>query len=89
MKKTAINKAATALAKARWEGVSEEERVATARRAASTPRTAKRCFCGQESMWKAANRYFDCCRRAGVITLNLELKRELNDGRKNRQNTEA
>ena len=46
------------------------------------PRTAKRCFCGEESMWTAANRYFDCCRRNGVITLNLERKRELNDGRR-------
>ena len=47
--------------------------------------SADRCFCGQESMWKAANRYFDCCRKAGVITLNLERKKEL---RQNEQTKE-
>jgi hypothetical protein len=40
-------------------------------RAAKAPRTAKRCFCGESSMLRAAERYFDCCRRAGVVILGV------------------
>lgn len=67
-----INLAARMMAEARWKGVTAEERSKVLTRAAKTPRTAKRCFCGATSMINAANRYFDCCRKAGVITLNLK-----------------
>lgn len=70
-----INEAASAMAKARWNKTTAKERTEHARKIASVPRTAKRCFCGASSMWTAAQRYFDCCRKAGVITLNYE-KRE-------------
>jgi len=69
--------------KARWAGLTEQEVSAQQKRIASLPRTDKRCFCGQESMLKAAGRYFDCCRKAGVIILDLKRKRELSDERKN------
>lgn len=74
-KEKPINLAARMMAEKRWEGKTPEERTAHAQKAARTPRTAKRCFCGESSMWHAASRYFDCCRRAGVIVLNLEEKR--------------
>ena len=63
--------------RARWGKLTPEERSAHNAKIARLPRSDKRCFCGQESMWVAANRYFDCCRRAGVITLDLKRKREL------------
>lgn len=65
---------ASEMAKKRWAGVSPEERTAHQRAAAQTPRTAKRCFCGASSMLRAAERYFDCCRKAGVIVLNLKAR---------------
>lgn len=70
-----VNAAARLMAEKRWKGTTPEERKAYGSRIASGPRTAKRCFCGARSMWTAANRYFDCCRKAGVITLNFD-KRE-------------
>ena len=70
-KEKTINLAARMMAEKRWHGVSPEERREHQRKAARTPRTAKRCFCGATGMITAAQRYFDCCRRAGVITLNL------------------
>lgn len=75
MKNKTTSDAASALAKARWKKATAEERSEHGRKMAEGPRTAKRCFCGKNSMWRAANRYFDCCRKAGVITLNYE-KRE-------------
>ncbi|HXA24429.1 MAG TPA: hypothetical protein VNW90_19250 [Acetobacteraceae bacterium] len=73
-KEKTINLAARMMAEQRWKGVTPAERKEHQRRAAQTPRTAKRCFCGASSMQRAADRYFDCCRRAGVITLNLKAK---------------
>ena len=69
-----INLAARMMAEARWKGSTPKERTEHARRVAQTPRTAKRCFCGSTSMVNAASRYFDCCRKAGVITLNLKAR---------------
>ena len=74
MKKNNPSDAARALAQARWSGATPQERTATARHAAKAQRTDKRCFCGASSMWRAANRYFDCCRKAGVVVLNLEAR---------------
>lgn len=65
MKKDRINLAARMTPEARKEYNT---------RIAKMPRTAKRYFCGATSMINAANRYFDCCLRAGVITLSLERK---------------
>jgi hypothetical protein len=70
-----INLAARMMAEARWRGVPPEERKEHQRKAARVPRTAKRCFCGATGMTTAAQRYFDCCRRAGVITLNLHARK--------------
>jgi hypothetical protein len=78
---TKLTKARRAAGKARWAGMTKQEVSAQQKRNASAPRSELRCFCGERSMWKAANRYFDCCRRNGVITLDLERKKELNDGR--------
>jgi hypothetical protein len=75
-KEKTINLAARMMAEARWKGVSPKERGEHQRKAAQTPRTAKRCFCGANSMQRAADRYFDCCRKNGVITLNLQAKPE-------------
>ena len=33
------------------------------------PRSKKRCWCGAQTMYSAANRNFDCCRKAGKIVL--------------------
>lgn len=71
-KEKPINLAARMMAEARWKGVTPAERSESLRRVAQTPRTAKRCFCGATGMITAASRYFDCCRKAGVITLNLK-----------------
>jgi hypothetical protein len=73
-KEKTINLAARMMAEARWKGVPPAERTKIARRAAQAPRKGKRCFCGETSMIDAANRYFICCRRAGVITVNLQAK---------------
>jgi len=75
-KEKTVNLAARALAQKRWKDTTPEERSETLRRAAQVPRTAKRCFCGEHSMWRAANRYFDCCRKAGVIVLNRPLRED-------------
>lgn len=75
-------KAIRAGQKARWAKMTPEERSAHNRRIAQMPRTEKRCFCGETSMIDAANRYFDCCRKAGVITLDLKLKRALEKERR-------
>jgi hypothetical protein len=75
-KEKTINLAARMMAEARWKGVTDEEPTAYAKRIAQVPRTAKRCFCGASSMWTAANRYFDCCRKAGVIILNLNTREQ-------------
>jgi len=56
MKKTKINEAASLLAKKRWKGMTEAEISAHQSKIASIPRTAKRCFCVEESMWTAASR---------------------------------
>lgn len=86
-KEKTINLAARMMAEQRWKGVTPKERQEHQRRAAKTPRTAKRCFCGATSMWNAANRYFDCCRRAGVIILNLKAKTNEGGGAEDPQTT--
>lgn len=77
-KEETIKLAARMMADARWKNTTAKERSEHSRRVAQTPRTAKRCFCGASSMLRAAERYFDCCRRAGVVVLNLKA-RETND----------
>jgi hypothetical protein len=67
-----INLAARTMAEARWAGTTAAERKAHSQHAAQAPRTGKRCFCGASSMWRAANRYFDCCRKAASRTEELE-----------------
>lgn len=76
MRSKTINEAARAMAQKRWAGVSAEERKEHQKKAARKPRTTNRCFCGATGMLSAAQRYFDCCRKAGVITLHLEANRE-------------
>ena len=85
--KKRISKAARA-GQMRWDGMTKKEISAHQRKIASLPRVEKRCFCGAESMARAASRYFDCCRRAGVIELNLERKRELSHEHR-REKTES
>lgn len=77
-----VNLAARMMANKRWGATTAEERKAYAQKIAKMPRTAKRCFCGATSMWNAANRYFDCCRAAGIITMNYE-KREKDERNEN------
>lgn len=36
------------------------------------PESARRCFCGADSMWRACSRNFSCCRKAGVMVLKLK-----------------
>ena len=69
----------------RWDGMTKKQISAHQLKIASLPRTQKRCFCGEESMLRAASRYFDCCRRAGIIELNLERKRELSNERRTKE----
>ena len=67
MKEKTVNpKAARVMAKTRCKakktpeersGLRVADRVQAALRAA-------RCFCGESSMWRAALRRFDCCRKA-------------------------
>jgi hypothetical protein len=82
MKEKTVNQAARTLAATRWKKKTPEERSAYASRIASQPRTDQRCFCGQHSMLRAAARRFDCCRKAGVITLNAKPKKEGHDERR-------
>jgi hypothetical protein len=49
-KEKPINLAARLLAKKRWKSVPAAERSAELQRVAETPRTAKRCFCGETSL---------------------------------------
>lgn len=68
MSKTASN-AARLLAQKRWEGTTPEERVEVAK-LGGRPRKEKRCFCGANTMERAASIYFTCCRKAGIMTLH-------------------
>ena len=67
------SRAARLMAEARWKGTTPEERVKAmtevSHQGAGRPRSDKRCFCGTSTMWRAACRNFDCCRRAGRIIL--------------------
>ena len=80
-------RAARLMAEARWKGVTRAERAqamtAVASQGAGRPRSEKRCFCGQETMWTAANRNFDCCRKAGKITLKLKKGQTANYDQRN------
>jgi hypothetical protein len=80
--KEMVNQAARTLAATRWGKKTPAERSAYASRIASQPRSEKRCFCGRHSMLRAAARRFDCCRKAGVITLNARPKKEEHDERR-------
>ena len=66
----------------RWNGMTKKQISAHQRQIAKLPRTERRCFCGYTGMASAASRYFDCCRRAGVIILDLDRKRELENERR-------
>ena len=81
MKEKTVNQAAREMANARWKKKTPEERSDFASQIASKPRSEKRCFCGQNSMLRAAARRFDCCRKAGVITWNTKPKKEEHDER--------
>ena len=76
MKKDTVNQAARTMAETRWAKRTPKERTAFAARIASWPRAEQRCFCGQSSMLRAAARRFDCCRKAGVITMHKPKKEE-------------
>jgi hypothetical protein len=52
------------MAEASWAGTTAAERKADSQHATQAPQTGKRFFCGASSMWRAANRYFDCCHKA-------------------------
>ena len=82
MKEKTVNQAARTMAKTRWAKKTPEERSDFASRIASKPRSEQRCFCGESSMWRAALRRFDCCRKAGVVTLNTKPKKEEHDERR-------
>ena len=53
-----INLAARMMAEKRRKGVSATEHREHQKRDARTPRTAKRCFSGANSMWRACYRYW-------------------------------
>jgi len=64
-------KPAAVMAKARWKGVSAEERsrlMLAARRSPGSgrQRSPLRCYCGANAMSRAVARLFDCCKRAGL-----------------------
>lgn len=73
-KEKTINLAARMMAEARWKGVTPKEKLEHQRKSAQTPRKPKRCFCGANTMQRAVDRFFECCRKSGVITLNLQAK---------------
>ena len=82
MSKTRSNAART-LAQARWEGKTPEERTRQLKewcKLGGRPKSAKRCFCGQQTMRRAADRYFECCRAVGVVELHLEKANAGNEG---------
>jgi hypothetical protein len=74
-------RAARLMAEARWKGVTSEERsqlMSAAGKKGGRPTSSRRCFCGATTMWTAASRNFDCCRKAGRITLVLKKGQEHN-----------
>ena len=71
---------------ARWAGLTKKESSKQHRLIAQAERTERRCFCGERSMLNAVGRYFDCCRKAGVIVLDLKRKRELKHERESKSN---
>jgi len=71
VKESSATRAGRALVKARWAGSTAEERSAAASYAAKHTRVERRCFCGADSMWRACSRNFPCCRKAGVMVLNI------------------
>ncbi|PWT72775.1 MAG: hypothetical protein C5B60_09145 [Chloroflexi bacterium] len=82
-KEKTINLAARLMAEQRWEGTTEEERREECRRVAQAPRADRRCFCGARSMWSAALRNLDCCRKAGVVVVDLKAARAARKLRRN------
>jgi hypothetical protein len=80
------SRAARLMAEARWKGTTPEERTAIMTAAGNQggrPRSRKRCFCGRATMWTACNRNFDCCRKAGKITLKLKKGQTANYDQRN------
>ena len=71
--KTALQKGASAMAKARWAGVTLAERSRLMKQVRShgggRPRDPERCYCGRNSLSRARQRRFDCCKRAGKFPL--------------------
>ena len=66
------SEAARRMAEARWQGTTPKERselLTEVGKLGGRPRKARRCFCGAQTMWTAALRNFDCCRKAGKIIL--------------------
>lgn len=71
-KEKASTKAARAMAKLRWKGVSAKERhrlMTKYGKLGGRPKSERRCFCGKVTMERALSRGFDCCRAAGVLQL--------------------
>jgi hypothetical protein len=68
-KKTDVQLGAAAMGRARWKGVSKEERsrILKAARAhgGGRSRSEDRCYCGARTWHSATIRRFDCCKRAG------------------------
>jgi hypothetical protein len=68
-KKTDVQLGAAAMGRARWKGVSKEERSrilkAARARGGGRPRSEDRCYCGARTWHSATIRRFDCCKRAG------------------------
>lgn len=74
-KRTAAQQGARAMAHARWAGVSKKERSrlmsAAGKKGGGRPKSAQRCFCGAHTMERARSRAFDCCRHAGLLTMEV------------------
>lgn len=67
-----VSNAARAMAQKRWAKASKAKRRAQGQygKLGGRPKSERRCFCGKVTMERAASRAFDCCRAAGVLTLN-------------------
>src|SRR5215471_6883859 len=67
-----LSQDAVLMAQARWANVSAEERTRHAKIIRQAPgsgqqRSKERCYCGENSLNRATQRSFDCCKRAGVF----------------------
>jgi len=68
-KMTPVQKAASAMGRARWAKLNAQERSEIMKRARAmgggAPRDEQRCYCGNRNWNSAVQRRFDCCKRAG------------------------